>query len=98
MESSVNNINANSWAKQAFNSSIKGYFEIDNSYLMGKLRHIIFPFMSRVEQSKPDIQPIELQNSSQTDNSIFRSDLYIPLMSFVTYILLSCLSLGLEKK
>lgn len=53
--------------------------------------------MTKTKKSNQPIEGFEgVENNSEI--SVFKTDLYIPLMSFVTYILLSCMSLGLQEK
>lgn len=64
---------------------------------------MLFPFRLK----KGEVQQMEIggfvdgtQTGQQEDyyHSVLRLDLYIPLMSLATYILLSCLAMGLTNK
>lgn len=62
--------------------SLRKYFEIDNVFVARKLLLIVFPF----------------NNSGWRDDGdgLTRPELYIPMMSFISYILLRMLYLGVE--
>lgn len=60
---------------------LRRYFDVSSSYVVEKLFLIIFPFKS---------------NNLPADSSVYRPDLYIPLMSFVTLIILKGFLLGLK--
>ena len=53
---------------------LKPYFKVNNKYVLIKLKNIILPFLHKVDSNK-------------TNNFEF-PDLYIPLMAFITYVLL----------
>ena len=71
-------------------NGLKPYFEIDNSYVIYKLKNILFPFYLFKKESNPT--DIINNNSSDAEDAqklkIEYPDMYIPLMSFITYILL----------
>lgn len=87
------------WAEKFFNSSIKDYFQIDNAYLSKKLKHLFAPFLTKntPQAGEGNDGTFQAEEGSQ-EVSVFKTDLYIPFMSFITYILLTCLHTGLEKK
>lgn len=58
------------------------YFNIDNQYLYKKILLVLFPYSNSIWESH--------------DSSIANPDLYIPLVSLGTYILLKSLYFGLE--
>lgn len=73
-------------------SALKHYFNVSNSYVANKLYLVLFPWRHRpwVRQQVQDgffLPPREDINSP---------DMYIPVMAFVTYILLSTLLAGLR--
>jgi len=39
--------NSTGWAAKFFNGSIKDYFQIDNSYVFRKLKHLFAPFLTK---------------------------------------------------
>ena len=86
-------------AEKFFNGSIKNYFQIDNTYLSKKLKHLFIPFLTKniTEVSQGNEENFQAEEGAQ-DISVFKPELYIPFMSFVTYILLTCLSMGLDEK
>lgn len=70
-------------------NGLKPYFEIDNKYVIYKIKNILFPFYLFQKDQSPDTIG---SNSSEAEDAqkikIEYPDLYIPLMSFITYILL----------
>jgi hypothetical protein len=93
--------NLDSWAAKCFQGSFKEYFEVETSYVLKKLLFILFPFF----QFKKDEQPVQYQQDDFHDNTetsdiknmtVLDTDLYIPMMAFTSYILLSCLYLGMH--
>ncbi|XP_076031711.1 yip1d-interacting factor 1 isoform X2 [Oratosquilla oratoria] len=73
-------------------SKIKYYFAVDTAYVMKKLRLLFFPFTHtdwsvRYDQEEP-VQPRYELNAP---------DLYIPVMAFITYVLVAGLCLGLQE-
>ncbi|KAI0916712.1 hypothetical protein AcW1_010237 [Taiwanofungus camphoratus] len=79
-------------------SVMKHHFNVSNSYVMNKLRLLLFPWrhkpwprrLRRTENGQPEWQPPR--------DDINCPDLYIPLMAFVTYILLAALNSGLHSR
>lgn len=81
-------------------SALKHYFNVSNSYVINKLYIVLFPWRhrpwSRQSTRSSDTQgAIEFLPPREDVNS---PDMYIPLMAFVTYILLSTLIAGLNGK
>ncbi|OJD35189.1 er to golgi transporter yif1 [Diplodia corticola] len=72
-------------------SALKRYFNVSNSYVVNKLYIVLFPWRHRpwVRQNQDGffLPPREDINSP---------DMYIPVMAFVTYILLSTLLAGIR--
>lgn len=73
----------NSKLDQVNYGKIRKYFDISNSYLIEKIILLVFPFY---------------KNEITFGPSIYRPDLYIPAMSFISLILFKGLSLGLTNK
>lgn len=73
----------NSKLEQVNYRKIRKYFDISNAYLLEKISLLVFPFYSRDITFGP---------------SIYRPDMYIPAMSFISLILLKSLALGLSHK
>ncbi|KAG7095117.1 hypothetical protein E1B28_005901 [Marasmius oreades] len=79
-------------------SSIKHRFNVSNSYVLRKLKLIVFPWthkswsrrVHRTENGHTEWQPPREDVNSP--------DLYIPLMAFVTYILVSAFHSGLNAR
>lgn len=57
---------------------LKPYFDVDNKYVLVKLRYLFLPFLK-----EKSINTDELQDKY----SIEYFDLYLPIMSFITYVL-----------
>ncbi|KAJ3709956.1 YIF1-domain-containing protein [Lentinula raphanica] len=79
-------------------SSIKHHFNVSNSYVIHKLKLVVFPWTHkswsrRVHRSEQG--QAEYQDPREDINS---PDLYIPLMAFVTYILISAFHSGLQSR
>ncbi|KAF2237870.1 ER to Golgi transport protein-like protein Yif1 [Viridothelium virens] len=81
-------------------SALKHYFNVSNSYVVHKLFLVLFPWRHRPWSRKQAFNP----NGAQDSPSVFlpprddinSPDMYIPVMAFVTYILLSTLLAGLR--
>jgi len=80
-------------------SAMKHYFNVSNKYVVNKLFIVLFPWRHRPwsRQQQP------MANSAQSGpmflpprEDINSPDMYIPVMAFVTYILLSTLLAGLQ--
>jgi len=77
---------------------VKRHFNVSNSYVMRKLKVVLFPWMHKPWGRKirrSDQGQSEWQSPREDLNS---PDLYIPLMAMVTYILLSALHSGLQDR
>lgn len=61
-------------------SGCRDHFAVSNSYVMNKLRLLLFPFLHR-----------------DWNANLNAPDLYIPLMSFITWILLSSISVATQQ-
>ncbi|XP_051153892.1 protein YIF1B [Leptopilina boulardi] len=74
-------------------SALRYYFAVDTDYVLMKLTLLLFPFTHKdwsvkYEQDGP-LQPRYERNAP---------DLYIPIMAFLTYVVLSGLALGTQEK
>ncbi|KAI9838865.1 MAG: hypothetical protein M1819_004072 [Sarea resinae] len=78
-------------------SALKHYFNVSNSYVLSKLALVLFPWRhkpwSRAQRLSPGGQEGYFLPPREDINS---PDMYIPVMAFVTYILLSTLLAGLR--
>lgn len=83
--------------------SLKYYFSVSNSYVVTKMKTVLYPLGNKYwTRTLAD----EYQNDGQTDQLSSKwalpkqdtnsPDLYIPLMSFVTYVLLCGLNTGIK--
>lgn len=73
----------NSKLEQVNYTQIRKYFDISNSYVLEKLSLIVFPFQNKEISFGP---------------SVYRPDMYIPIMSMISLILFRGLALGIAKK
>jgi hypothetical protein len=93
------NKNLDSFAARCFQTSMKQYFEISQDYARRKLLFLIFPFSElKKKEDTPTDDIVNEAEEGQKNRAVTDTDLYLPLMSFVTYILLVCLTLGLNGK
>ena len=60
---------------------LKPYFDVDNKYVLIKLRYLFLPFLK--EKSANTVNTNEIE----TKYNIEYSDLYLPIMSFISYVL-----------
>ena len=60
---------------------LKPYFDVDNKYVLIKLRYLFLPFLKEKSASTVNTNEIEIKYN------IEYSDLYLPIMSFITYVL-----------
>ncbi|ODV85994.1 hypothetical protein CANARDRAFT_28048 [[Candida] arabinofermentans NRRL YB-2248] len=75
------------------NQDIKYYFKVSNSYVIHKLFLILFPFKNktwvRQFRSSTDVSSNQsVEHYATPIEDVNAPDLYIPLMSFISYILL----------
>jgi hypothetical protein len=81
---------------------LKPYFTVDNKYVSRKLKLVVFPFL--YNENKSIGEEIESENSDDTPNkgisrsSIAFPDLYVPLMGFITFLLVVAFSLGQNRQ
>ncbi|KZT58183.1 putative ER to Golgi transport-related protein [Calocera cornea HHB12733] len=79
---------------------IRHQFNVSNSYVLHKLRLLVFPWRHRPWARKPK----QSDTGAQADGwqppreDVNSPDLYIPTMALVTYILLSALQTGLQSR
>ncbi|KXN88694.1 Protein transport protein yif1 [Leucoagaricus sp. SymC.cos] len=78
-------------------TNLKHHFNVSNSYVMLKLKLVLFPWTH-----KPWVRKIRRTENGQSEwqpprEDINSPDLYIPVMAIVTYILLTAIHKGLEK-
>ncbi|KAG5643672.1 hypothetical protein DXG03_000503 [Asterophora parasitica] len=91
-------------------TSLKHHFNVSNSYVIRKIRLILFPWPHKpsawrrkvVAVSSPSANPSN-PSAAQVEwapprDDLNAPDLYIPLMALVTYILLCALHAGLQKQ
>ncbi|KAI8592811.1 YIF1-domain-containing protein [Geranomyces variabilis] len=77
---------------------IKYYFNVSNSYVLNKIRLLLFPFrhQSWTRIVRRSEQSGQMEGYKPPREDLNAPDLYIPVMSFVTYILLVGVRLGLD--
>lgn len=88
---------------------LKVYFDVTNTYVLHKLKIIFFPFLLKEEDWKRGqtaYQDSSFGNNGadQEEEDLFTPrndlqapDLYIPLMSYVSFILITGFGLGIDK-
>lgn len=74
-------------------SKLKYYFAVDNRYVLNKLKLLFFPFLHTDWSLKYDHD-----NPVQPRYDINAPDLYIPLMAYITYVVLAGLVLGMQDR
>jgi len=79
-------------------TAVKHYFNVSNSYVINKLRLLLFPW-----RHKPWSRRSRRSETGQTEwlpprDDLNSPDLYIPVMALVTYILLAALHSGLQSR
>ncbi|KAF3986412.1 hypothetical protein FT663_04896 [Candidozyma haemuli var. vulneris] len=89
---------SNEYIQQNFGSYIpvagelKFYFNVSNSYVLNKIILILFPYRqknwARITQTDPTPNASAGSTYAPPSEDVNAPDLYIPLMSFITYILL----------
>ncbi|EPS93220.1 hypothetical protein FOMPIDRAFT_1136636, partial [Fomitopsis schrenkii] len=77
---------------------LKHHFNVSNSYVMNKLRLLLFPW-----RHKPWSRRVRRSENGQAEwqaprDDLNAPDLYIPLMAIVTYVLLAGLHSGLHSR
>lgn len=74
--------------------NLKYYFAVDNSYVGKKIGILLFPFFHRdwSTQFGGDGKPVPAKLD------INAPDLYVPLMAFITYILISGFVFGVQQR
>lgn len=79
-------------------SNLQYYFQVNDQYVRNKLKVVLFPFLNRGPWTRIS-EPVAGRLSYKPPiYDINAPDLYIPLMSFGTYIVLAGLALGLVGK
>ncbi|KAJ6244257.1 yip1 interacting factor [Anaeramoeba flamelloides] len=74
---------------------LKKYFDLDSNYVISKLKRIFFPW--KIQNWKRATTGNKNEKFSPR-NDINSPDLYIPLMSFVTYIIIISLFYGIRSR
>ncbi|KAJ1473916.1 hypothetical protein T484DRAFT_1971901 [Baffinella frigidus] len=75
---------------------LRHYFSVDNSYVLGKLKVLLMPFTHKTWVRVKDVSS-NGQGHAAPRNDVNAPDLYIPLMAFVTYIVVFGLHQGWTK-
>ncbi|KRX05175.1 hypothetical protein PPERSA_06809 [Pseudocohnilembus persalinus] len=99
-------LNTDFLTSKLFSQENKYYFNVDSKYVLNKLRIILLPFIEKGEWGKSTSIDCWGSNeeSGETDqhqgfaspvNNVHAPDLYLPFMGLITFILISCLSVGI---
>lgn len=88
-----------------FTSRVRSYFDINNKYVLKKLLKIVFPFTKAKEyettatsESYDTNYGMSSSDHDHHEKRLLSPDLYIPLMSFMTFILMVCLARGIGQE
>ncbi|KAF9930068.1 hypothetical protein FBU30_000905 [Linnemannia zychae] len=89
--------NLNRWVNRA---ALQPYFNVSNSYVVNKLKLLIFPWRHKLwtRVLKRSETTGETIGYLPPRDDINAPDMYIPVMAFVTYVLLIAVSAGTSKK
>lgn len=77
-------------------TTLKYYFDVDNSYVLRKVLLILFPFYHDVWRRKLKDAQGEVPIYFSPREDINAPDLYVPLMALVSYIVLLGVAMGIE--
>ncbi|KAL0476705.1 yif1b-b [Acrasis kona] len=95
MNSLNNALGDNVGRYKGYFEGLKMYFNVDNRYVLQKLRLLLLPYTNKSWERKGN-QPQDETFSTPRDPN--EPDLYIPFMAFLTYILLTCYIMGIENR
>ncbi|ORZ04975.1 hypothetical protein BCR41DRAFT_312575 [Lobosporangium transversale] len=89
--------NLNRWVNRA---ALQPYFNVSNQYVVSKLKLLIFPWRHKLwtrllKRSETTGETIGYLSPRDDINA---PDMYIPVMAFVTYVLLIGISMGADNK
>ncbi len=92
-----------SWLFSFFqHRGLKYYFNVSNAYVINKIKLLLFPFLHKTWTRRRDDAYDGGQNAHDEflppKDDINAPDLYIPVMAFITYTLLSGYALGAKDK
>ena len=79
---------SNEWFSLSF---LKPYFMVDNYYVLRKLKFVFLPYFFKdvdLEEDKLD------SDTGNTTNNV-QYDLYLPIVGFITYLLLLAINIGI---
>ena len=99
MENSIGNLDSDAFMAKIFRSSLKKYFEVDHSYVITKFKFILFPFIIWNKNNgllTNDDFNTQIENKNNSDSHL-NPDLYLPLMFYISYVLLCCIRFGVSK-
>ncbi|KAI9457595.1 YIF1-domain-containing protein [Lactarius psammicola] len=77
---------------------LKHHFNVSNSYVIRKLRLVVFPWRHKPWTRKLRRSETGISEFQPPRDDLNAPDLYIPAMAFVTYILLAALQSGLQSR
>lgn len=76
-----------------FMTALRSYFAVDNRYVKRKMTKVLFPFVNK-DWIRAQVEGPEMVNYALPHSDENAPDLYIPIMSLVTYCLLSAFLYG----
>ena len=80
-------------------SSLKPYFNVSTSYVVRKIQLVLFPWRHKPwsrQMRRNEVSGAPVEGYKPPREDINAPDLYIPVMAFVTYILLSAFLSGIQ--
>ncbi|KAN0131710.1 YIF1 domain containing protein [Lactarius tabidus] len=77
---------------------LKHHFNVSNSYVMRKIRLVVFPWRHKPWTRKMRRSETGIGEFQPPREDLNAPDLYIPTMAFVTYILVAALQSGLQSR
>ncbi|KAJ3207740.1 hypothetical protein HDU67_007265 [Dinochytrium kinnereticum] len=80
--------------------NLRRYFNVSNSYVLNKIRVLLFPFRQKIwtRLVKRSEQDGQMEGFKPPREDLNAPDLYIPVMAFVTYVLLIGALYGVSDK
>lgn len=81
---------SNEWFSLNF---LKPYFMIDNYYVLRKIKFLVFPYIFKDIESENN----SIDNENNESSNFISLDLYLPIVGFITYLLLLAINLGMTE-
>jgi len=96
------NYGKNMWERSRVSSwfsldPLKYYFNVNNSYVVNKLKILLCPFLHK-SWKRQLIRKNDMEFYCPPRDDINAPDLYLPLMAFITYIIISAFIMGTHSR